>query len=77
MPHNLKNPKPESLAAKPLTLNGGADALDAQPYRGTSLIRTSPPLGPCRRTKPRALWWSLEGGGGRMSKVPLLRRQCS
>ena len=28
------------------------------PYRGTSLIRNSPPLGPYSRTKPRALWWS-------------------
>jgi len=27
-------------------------------YRGTSLIRNSPPLGPYRRTIPRASWWS-------------------
>ena len=25
-------------------------------YRGTSLIRNSAPLGPYRRTMPRALW---------------------
>ena len=31
-------------------------ALDT--YRGTSLIRNSPLLGPYSRTKPRALWWS-------------------
>ena len=28
------------------------------PYRGTSLIRNCPPLGPYSRTMPRALWWS-------------------
>ena len=28
------------------------------PYRGTSLIRTPPPLGTNRRLMPRALWWS-------------------
>ena len=27
-------------------------------YRGTSLIRNSPPLEPYCRTMPRALWWS-------------------
>ena len=27
-------------------------------YSGTSLIRYSRPLGPYRRTMPRALWWS-------------------
>ena len=27
-------------------------------YRGTSLIRNCPPLGPYSRTMPRALWWS-------------------
>ena len=27
-------------------------------YRGTSLIRNSPPLGPYSRPMPRALWWS-------------------
>ena len=32
-------------------------------YRGTSLTRNSPPLGPYSRTKPRALWWSKGGGG--------------
>ena len=28
------------------------------PYRGTSLIRNSAPLGPYRRTMPRVLGWS-------------------
>ena len=28
------------------------------PYRGTSLIRHNPSLGPYRRLMPRALWWS-------------------
>ena len=27
-------------------------------YRGTSLIRNTPLLGPYRRTIPRVLWWS-------------------
>jgi len=27
-------------------------------YRGTSLIRNNPSLGPYRRLMPRALWWS-------------------
>ena len=27
-------------------------------YRGTSLIRSSAPLGPYSRNMPRALWWS-------------------
>ncbi|KAJ1475979.1 hypothetical protein T484DRAFT_1966882, partial [Baffinella frigidus] len=41
-------------------------------YRGTSLIRHQLPFGPYSRPMPRALWWSL-GGGGRflMSEVPL------
>jgi hypothetical protein len=30
-------------------------------YSGTSLIRNSAPLGPYRRTMPRALWWSWGG----------------
>jgi len=29
-----------------------------QTYRGTLLIRNSPPLGHYSRTKPRTLWWS-------------------
>ena len=31
-------------------------------YRGTSLIRNHPPLGPYSRPMPRALWW-FQGGG--------------
>jgi len=30
-------------------------------YRGTSLIRKTPLLGPYRRTIPRVLWWSWGG----------------
>ena len=42
------------------------------PYRGTSLIRTSTPLEPYSRTMPRVLWWSSGGGGlFLMSKVHL------
>ena len=44
-------------------------------YRGTSLIRNSPPLGPYRgpysRPMPRALWWSEGGWRFLMSEVPL------
>ena len=29
-----------------------------EPYRGTSLIRNNPSLGPYSRLMPRALWWS-------------------
>jgi len=30
----------------------------AAAYRGTSLIRNNPPVGPYSRPMPRALWWS-------------------
>ena len=40
-------------------------------YRGTSLIRTPPPLGPYSGTIPRVVWWSKGGGLFLMSKVPL------
>ena len=32
-------------------------------YRGTSLIRNRPPLGPYSRPMPRAQKWSYGGGG--------------
>jgi len=34
-------------------------------YRGTSLIRNTPLLGPYRSTIPRVLWWSVRGGAYR------------
>ena len=40
-------------------------------YRGTSLIRNPPPLGPYCRPVPRALWLSQEGGRFLTSEVPL------
>ena len=40
-------------------------------YRGTSLIRNSPPLGPYSMPVPRALWWSQGGMLFLMSEVPL------
>ena len=40
-------------------------------YRGTSLIRNNPPLGPCSRTMPRALRWSWGGGQFLVSEVTL------
>ncbi|KAJ1491230.1 hypothetical protein T484DRAFT_3222922 [Baffinella frigidus] len=39
------------------------------PYRGTSLIRNRPPLGPYSRPTPRALWWSLGGWAFLMSEL--------
>jgi len=35
----------------------------ARAYRGTSLIRNNPSLGPYIRLVPRALWWCWGGGG--------------
>ena len=40
-------------------------------YRGTSLIRTSAPLGPYSRTISRAIWWSWGKGLLLMSEIPL------
>ena len=40
-------------------------------YRGASLIRNDPLLGPCSRTMPRALRKSQGGGLFLMSEVPL------
>jgi len=40
-------------------------------YRGTSLMRNCPPLGPYSRTMPRALRWSWGGWLFPMSEVPL------
>jgi hypothetical protein len=34
----------------------GFGVVGSMVYRGTSLIRNSPPLGPYNRTMPRALW---------------------
>ena len=44
-------------------------------YRGTSLIRNTPPPGPFSRTKPRALWWSKGGRLFLMSKVSLCTKE--
>ena len=40
-------------------------------YRGTSLIRNSPPVGHYSRTTSRALAWPYGGGGVLMSEVVL------
>ena len=40
-------------------------------YRGTSLIRNTPLLGPYSRTIPVVIWWSWGGGLFLMSEVPL------
>ena len=39
-------------------------------YRGTSLIRNNPLLGPYSRTMSGDIWWPEEGGLN-MSEVPL------
>ena len=42
-------------------------------YRGNSLIRTPPTVGPYDRNMPRALRWSFWGGLFLMSEVPPLK----
>ena len=52
---------PEHPVDVMLWLSGAVDfgqMFSVAMYRGTSLMRNSPPLGPYIRTKPRALWWS-------------------
>ena len=34
------------------------EKVNPHPYRGTSLIRNTPLLGPYSRTIPRVVWWS-------------------
>ena len=43
-------------------------------YRGTSLIRNNPLLGPYSRSMSRAIWWPWGGGVFLMSEVPLYRK---
>ena len=43
-------------------------------YRGTSLIRSSVPLGPYSRPMPRALWCSYGGGAGSYEREEGVRR---
>jgi hypothetical protein len=40
-------------------------------YRGTSLIRNTPLVGPRSSPVPRDLWWSYRGWRFLMSEVPL------
>ena len=42
-----------------------------QAYRGTSLMKNMPFLGPYSKTLSRVLWWSQGGGLFLMSEVPL------
>ena len=44
----------------------------ARAYRGTSLIRNSPPQGSYSRTMPRALWESYGGGGFLGARYPCI-----
>ena len=44
---------PLDASARPRLVTG-----DFHSYRGTSLIRNSPPVGPYSRPTPSALWWS-------------------
>ena len=50
--------KKKTRATRPSDVRRGLLARMGGVYRGTSLIRNSPPLGPCSRPMPRALWWS-------------------
>jgi len=47
------------------------EAADEKAYRGTSLIRNAPPIGPYSMPMPRALWWFWGGVLFLMSVVPL------
>ena len=47
---------------------------DQHSYRGTSLIKNHPLLGPYSRPMPRTLRWSYGGGLFFMSEVPLYAR---
>ena len=47
------------------------NTVNLKPYRVTSLIRHSAPLGPYSRTMHGALWWPRGGGLFLMSEVPL------
>ena len=60
-------PGAERGSGPPESNRGGRSAL----YRGTSLIRNSPLLGPYSRTVSRALWWPPGGGLFLISEVPL------
>ena len=57
--------------ALPQAFAQGTNKLDVLLYKGTSLKRTPPPLGPCSRNMPRVLWWSYGGKLFLMSEVPL------
>ena len=49
-------------------------ALRLPRYRGTSLTRNNPPVGPYSRVLPRALRWSMGGGQFLMGEEPLYDR---
>jgi hypothetical protein len=54
-----------------LPRTGGATEMRLRAYRGTSLIRERPPLGPYRGPMPRVLGRSQRGGHFLMSEVSL------
>ena len=62
--HIIRRPIPHPVIDRqiPNQVITEPDCKDAE-HRGTSLIRNSTPLRPYSRTMPRALWWSLGGGG--------------
>ena len=55
------NPHPTPI---PHTPNLKPQAASRTPYRGTSLTRKSPPLGPYSRAMSRVLGWLVLGEGG-------------
>ena len=57
--------------ARPDLLRQSSTARPRDRYRGTSIIRKRPPLGPYCRPMPRVLGGSEGGGRFLMSEVPL------
>ena len=55
----------------PLLTHSAGVVLLLLKYRGISLIRNRPPLGPYSRNMPRAIRWSKGGGLFLLSEVPL------
>ena len=54
----------DSRAAGSLCTSSIQSLRRAARYRGTSLIKNCPTLGPYNRPAPGTLWWSWGGGGG-------------
>ena len=72
---SLRAPSRSSGCTNPPCVGGqGSGGWERGRYRGTSLIIKKRVLGPYNRTIPRALWWSLGGGGVLVCRAPLYWR---